>query len=276
MHSRILLKIPRRTSARRGMYRPLMQCWGILCRNMRIDSKIVIQMALTLVCGNTGTDPCACFNHRGLAVIIFLCVVLVVFFVFFLIIWTEGWEIKGELILPVMQARATPPLGLLPEAGGRPSTKASSCLKWLVQVCAAIPPYCGGEYSISICPDSSAGSKRKASRVYLLFWCEETKPTVWEKVFIFLLNSYIPAERQRAGLIGETNCAFLHSSQNPVLISAVQTDFVCFMSTRRGCRLRGEKRWCLFKGTQRGRCLLKKKKGTKINLPSATPQKMWD
>lgn len=77
---RILLKIPRRTSARRGTYQPLMQCWGILCINICIDSKIVMQMALTLVFGNTGTDLCECFNHRGLAVIIFLCVVLFLFF----------------------------------------------------------------------------------------------------------------------------------------------------------------------------------------------------
>lgn len=149
----------------------------------------------------------SCFwkhRNRSLCVLItvdlqwlYFYVLSLFFFLFFLllIIWTEGWEIKGELILPVTQARVvcavpTPPLGLLLEPGGRPSTKASSCLKWLVQVCAAIPPYCGGEYSISICPDSSAGSMRKASRVYLLFSVWRNEPTVCEKVCIFLLNSY--------------------------------------------------------------------------------------
>lgn len=180
-----------------------------------------------------------------------------------------------------MQARAvcavpTPPLGLLPEAGGRLSTKASSCLKWLVQVCAAIPPYCGGEYSISICPDSSAGSMRKASRVYLLFWCEEKKPTVCEKVRIFLLNSYIPAERQRAGLIGETNCAFFAFFSKPPSLSQ-RFKLILFVS----CRLyitaavnSEGRRGDVYLKVQRGRCLLKKK-GKKINLPPATPQKMW-
>lgn len=89
MHSRILLKIPRRTSARRGMYQPLMQCWGILCINMCIDSKIVIQMALTpeqiCVCVLITVDSQWLSFHASSS------------FFFFLIIWTEeGWEIRGD------------------------------------------------------------------------------------------------------------------------------------------------------------------------------------
>lgn len=72
-----------------------------------------------------------------------------------------------------MQERAVckvaPPLGLL-TAGGRLSLKASSCIKWLALVCAVIPPYCGGEYSIFICPE------RENERASLFYsYCKEQR-----------------------------------------------------------------------------------------------------